>query len=72
MGRVNFGLLIGLTRLRLAFIVAGLAWLFDLTPPPSQRITVVALVAVAVAFEWFLDEQRFAHTEPRDRHHTPA
>lgn len=70
---MNFGLLIGLTRARVALLAMGLAWLTGLMPDLGTRLLIVALVAVAVAVDGWLDEQRIARTStPHDRHHTPA
>jgi hypothetical protein len=73
---VNFGLLVGLTRARVALIVMGLAWLVGLTPGVGMRCLLGALVLVALAFDGLLDEQRIARhstkTEHRDRYRTTA
>lgn len=55
---MGFGWLIGLTRLRLLFIFAGLAWFAGLQIPASARILVGILAVTAVAFDGVLDDQR--------------
>ncbi|WP_030757334.1 hypothetical protein [Streptomyces sp. NRRL F-5135] len=45
-------------RARIAILVAGLAWLFGLAPPPGIRIAVVALVAAAILLDAWLDQQQ--------------
>lgn len=55
------GFLIGLTRARVALLVAGLAWFAGLEAPPVLRLTIGALVLAALAFDGLLDEQRIAH-----------
>ncbi|MFE9886853.1 hypothetical protein [Streptomyces scopuliridis] len=44
-------------RARIAILVAGLAWLFGLAPPPGTRIALVALVAAAIVLDAWLDQQ---------------
>lgn len=68
----SIGLLIGLTRARLALLVAGLAWFVGLMPDLGIRLAIAGLVVVAVAADGWLDEQRITRTStpPRDRHHT--
>lgn len=72
---MGIGWLIGLTRLRVFAIFAGLAWLFGLETPLLTRVLVAALAVAAVVFDGFLDEQRIAHptrttTVPPQRTHT--
>lgn len=55
---MNIGLLIGLTRLRVALLVMGLAWLFGLAPSLGTRIALALLLLAALAFDGLLDEQR--------------
>lgn len=57
---MNIGLLIGLTRLRVALLVMGLAWLFGLAPSLGTRIAIGVLVLAALVFDGLLDEQRIA------------
>lgn len=72
---MGIGWLIGLTRLRVFAIFAGLAWVAGLEAPLLTRLVVVALALVAVMFDGYLDEQRIAHstrttTVPPQRTHT--
>lgn len=64
---MNFGLLIGLTRARVALLAMGLAWLAGLMPEPPTRLAIAALVVIAVAADGWLDEQRIRH-QPATRH----
>lgn len=50
--------LVALTRLRVFAILAGLAWVFGIVPPPGMRIALVALVLAAVVADGWLDQQR--------------
>jgi hypothetical protein len=59
---MGFGWLIGLTRLRLLFIFAGLAWFAGLQIPAGARILVGILALAAVAFDGVLDDQRIRTT----------
>jgi hypothetical protein len=68
------GFLIGLTRARVALLVAGLAWFAGLEAPVAIRATIGALVVIAIAFDGLIDEQRIAHhaAPSRDRYHSAA
>jgi hypothetical protein len=50
--------LVALTRLRVFAILAGLAWIVGIIPPPGTRIALVALVLAAVIADGWLDQQR--------------
>lgn len=69
------GILIGLTRLRLLLILAGLAFFAGVQVPVGSRVLIGLLALVAVVFDGYLDEQRIAHstrttTVPPQRTHT--
>ncbi|WP_330172998.1 hypothetical protein OG875_04965 [Streptomyces sp. NBC_01498] len=67
---MNIGLLIGLTRARVALLIAGLAWFVGLTPDLHVRIGIAVLVLVALAFDGLVDEQRISQTKTTaDRQH---
>ncbi|WP_405848107.1 hypothetical protein [Streptomyces niveus] len=67
---MNIGLLIGLTRARVALLVAGLAWFFGLAPDFPARLAIAGLVLAALAFDGLLDEQRIGQTKTTaDRQH---
>ncbi|MFJ1647980.1 hypothetical protein [Streptomyces sp. NPDC088258] len=60
-------------RARIAFLVAGLAWLFGLAPPPGIRIAVVALVGAAFLLDSWLDQQPTRRPRiPVQHDHQPA
>ncbi|MEW5658331.1 hypothetical protein ABGT92_23795 [Streptomyces cinereoruber] len=59
---MSIGWLIGLTRARVFFLFAGLAWIFGLQAPALVRLALVLLAAIAVAGDGLLDEQRVART----------
>ncbi|MFC8009134.1 hypothetical protein [Streptomyces cinereoruber] len=59
---MSIGWLIGLTRARVFFLFAGLAWVFGLQAPALVRLALVLLAAIAVAGDGLLDEQRIART----------
>ncbi|MEE1813532.1 hypothetical protein PUR59_00505 [Streptomyces sp. SP18ES09] len=59
---MSIGWLIGLTRARVFFLFAGLAWVFGLQAPLLIRLALVVLAAAAVAGDGLLDEQRIAHS----------
>jgi hypothetical protein len=61
---VTIGLMIGLTRTRVALLVAGLAWFVGLTPSFAVRLALAGLVLVALAFDGVLDEQRIQRAQP--------
>ncbi|MFG2328270.1 hypothetical protein ACGFMM_01455 [Streptomyces sp. NPDC048604] len=71
---MGIGWLIGLTRLRVFAIFAGLAWVVGLEAPVLTRLVIVGLAIVAVLFDGYLDEQRIGHaaktaTVPPQRTH---
>jgi len=51
-------LLIGLTRARVALLVAGLAWFLGFNPPLAVRIVIGILAVAAIAFDGLVDDQR--------------
>lgn len=55
-------LLIGLTRARVALLVAGLAWFIGLAPSLPVRLVIGVLVLVAITFDGFVDDQRIRST----------
>lgn len=68
--------LVAASRLRVFAILAGLAWIFGIVPPPGMRIALVALVLAAVVADGWLDKQRLVHatadrpwTAPQSRKH---
>lgn len=74
---MNFGLLHGLIRVRVALVVAGLAWFLGITPDLPSRLVLAVLVLAALGFDGWLDEQRIRHMASkvppqRDRHYTAA
>lgn len=70
---MNIGLLIGLTRLRVALLVAGLAWLFGLAPDFPARLAIAGLVLMGLVFDGLLDEQRIGQTATKtERQHQPT
>lgn len=72
---MNFGLLIGLTRARVALLIAGLAWFVGLDAPLAVRVLIAVLVIAGVTGDGALDEQRIRHRGEQpasDRTCTPA
>lgn len=72
---MNFGLLIGLTRARVALLIAGLAWFVGLDASLAVRVGIAALVVIGVAGDGWVDEQRIRHRHEQpatDRTRTPA
>lgn len=67
---MNFGLLIGLTRARVALLAMGLAWLVGLVPDLGTRLAIAALIAVAVAADGWLDEARITRQPTNHRERT--
>ncbi|MFB6568397.1 hypothetical protein [Streptomyces noursei] len=60
---MQHGLLIGLTRARVALLIAGLGWFMGLSAPVGIRILIAALVLAGIAGDGAVDQQR---------HKTPA
>lgn len=60
-------------RARVAVLVAGLAWVFGLVPPPGTRFGLLLLVGVAFVIDQWLDQQQPPRTvripAPRHRQH---
>lgn len=72
---MNFGLLIGLTRARVALLIAGLAWFVGLDAPLAVRVLIAVLVIAGVTGDGWVDEQRIRHRPNRsatDRTRTHA
>ncbi|GFE20059.1 hypothetical protein [Streptomyces nigrescens] len=55
---MQLGLLIGLTRLRVALMIAGLAFFMGLTAPLGIRVLLLALIVAAVVFDGAVEDQR--------------
>ena len=55
---MQLGLLIGLTRLRVALMIAGLAFFMGLTVPLGIRVLLLALIVAAVVFDGAVEDQR--------------
>ncbi|MFJ3950288.1 hypothetical protein ACIPXV_09485 [Streptomyces libani] len=55
---MQLGLLIGLTRLRVALMIAGLAFFMGLTVPLGIRVLVLILIAVGIATDGAVEEER--------------
>ncbi|KIZ16858.1 hypothetical protein [Streptomyces natalensis] len=55
---MRHGLLIGLTRARVALLIAGLAWFMGLSVPPGIRIVIAVLVLAGIAGDGAVEEQR--------------
>lgn len=53
-------LLAGLARLRIALMIAGMAWLFGIVPPPPMRILLGVLVVAALVLDAVIDEQKLS------------
>jgi len=56
------GLLLGLKRLRLLLVIAGLASFAGLEFPAWQRALIAVLAVAAVAFDTFVDEPHHFRT----------
>ncbi|MEE4419541.1 hypothetical protein [Streptomyces bugieae] len=55
---MQLSLLIGLTRARVALLIAGLAWFVGLSVPPGLRIVIAVLVLAGIAGDGVVEEQR--------------
>lgn len=66
----SFGLLVGLTRLRLLAIFAGLAWLAGVEVPAASRALIVALAAAAVLLDVYLEVPPLRRTKTVPTQHT--
>jgi hypothetical protein len=53
-------LLAGLARLRIALMIAGMAWLFGIVPPLWMRILLAVLVFGALVLDAVIDEQKLS------------
>lgn len=62
---MQLGLLIGLTRLRVALMIAGLAFFMGLTAPLGIRVLILALIVAAVVFDGAVEDQRTKIPSPR-------
>lgn len=72
---MNIDLLIGLTRLRMFVMFAGLAWVCGLQAPLLARLLLVFLAVLAVVFDGYVEKLRIAHptrttTVPPQRTHS--
>lgn len=57
--------LAGLARLRIALMIAGLSWLFGVTPPPGMRVVLAVIVLGALVLDAAIDERRVERTTVR-------
>jgi hypothetical protein len=55
---MQLGLLIGLTRARVALLIAGLAWFMGLSVPPGLRILIAVLVLAGITADGVVEDQR--------------
>lgn len=55
---MQLGLLIGLTRARVALLIAGLAWFMGLSAPLGIRILLAVLVLAGIAADGAVEDQR--------------
>ncbi|RXS84213.1 hypothetical protein EST92_11690 [Streptomyces sp. TM32] len=62
---MQHGLLIGLTRLRLALMAAGLAFFLGLSVPAGIRALIFLLVLVAIVGDGAVEDQRTKIPAPR-------
>ncbi|MFF8784797.1 hypothetical protein [Streptomyces sp. NPDC015125] len=62
---MQFGLLLGLTRLRVALVIAGLAWFTGLDAPIGIRIAIGVLIVAGVAGDGAIEDQRTKIPAPR-------
>ena len=53
-------LLAGLARLRIALMIAGLSWLFGVTPSLWMRVGLGVLVLAALVLDGVIDEQKLS------------
>lgn len=70
-------LIIALTRARVAVLVAGIAWLFGVMPPPGSRIILAVIVVAAIVFDGWIEQLRLVHaatakTTSHDRYQPAA
>ncbi|WP_327223018.1 hypothetical protein OG229_02420 [Streptomyces platensis] len=62
---MQLGLLIGLTRLRVALQIAGLAFFVGLDASIGIRILIAVLIVAAVVFDGAVEDQRIKIPAPR-------
>lgn len=62
---MSLTVLAGLARLRIALMIAGLSWLFGVTPPLSMRVLLAVIVLAALALDGLIDERRIEQTTVR-------
>lgn len=62
---MQHGLLIGLTRARVAVLIAGLAWFVGLDAPIGTRILIAVLILAGVAADGVVEDQRTKIPAPR-------
>ncbi|WP_438489552.1 hypothetical protein [Streptomyces sp. S186] len=72
---MRLGILIGLTRARVALMIAGLAWFMGLSAPVGIRILIAGLVLAGIAGDGAVEDQRSKKTPtaaPHDEYGTAA
>ncbi|GES27900.1 hypothetical protein AB0G60_02740 [Streptomyces angustmyceticus] len=55
---MQLGLLIGLTRARVALLIAGLAWFVGLDAPIGIRTLIALLILAGIAADGLVEDQR--------------
>ncbi|SHL74901.1 hypothetical protein [Streptomyces yunnanensis] len=55
---MRLGILIGLTRARVALMIAGLAWFMGLSAPVGIRILIAGLVLAGIAGDGAVEDHR--------------
>ncbi|MEU1663595.1 hypothetical protein ABZ547_08265 [Streptomyces sparsogenes] len=69
-------LLAGLARLRIALMIAGLSWLFGVSPPVWMRVGLGVLVLGALVLDAVIDEDKitrhWVRTKTPDDYKTAA
>ncbi|MFD8545633.1 hypothetical protein [Streptomyces sp. NPDC059649] len=55
---MQLSLLIGLTRARVALLIAGLAWFMGLSVPPGIRVVIAVLILAGIAADGVVEDQR--------------
>lgn len=75
---MSIALHIGLGRLRIALLIAGLAWFAGITPGLIVRVALAGLVVCALVFDGVIDDHRIARAAvgatkaPPNDYHTAA
>lgn len=62
---MQFGLLLGLTRARVALLIAGLAWFVGLDAPIGVRVLIALLILAGITADGVVEEQRTKIPAPR-------